>query len=307
MVRVIIPLLLLVIAAAGFSQAGVSLSTEIQSIEKSMEGQGIPDLQRHNALVRLAQLRQLSGDIEGAARNWLEAAAAVPGSVDDQALLNCAYCLAAMGEWDRASAALQPLLLRYIRARFLYISINAISTGDLTELISLTDNPEYSNLRAEIFFILWKISHTASSERWRQRLLNEYPQTPEGLLAAGRSSAIMVNPSPFWLFAGGLDSLALISSGSSTTTNAAQTSVSHNSVSVSQFTDIIRLQTGIFSRQTNAQAHMTNLIRSGFIPSIEQRIVNGNEMWVVTVSAGADANRTLSELRTAGFEAFSVR
>ena len=299
MIKVIIPLLLIITAGAGFSQTGVSLDTEILNIERAITRQGISVSERHDALVRLAQLRQLSGDIEGAARNWLEAAAAVPGSVDDEALLNCAYCLAAMGEWDRASAALQPLLLRYIRARFLYVSINAISTGDLTELASLADNPEYLNLRAEILFVLWKISHTASSQRWQQRLVNEYPQTPEGLLAAGRSSAIMVRPSAFWLFAGGLDSLPL--------TGSVPANVPTQSL-ISQKADApVRIQTGLFSRQANAQTQVTNLIRSGFIPVIEQRGVNGNEMWAVTVSAGSDANRTLSELRAAGFEAFTVR
>jgi len=293
MIRVIVSFLFILSAAAGFSQTGVSLDTEIQNIERAITRQDISAIERHDALIRLAQLRQLSGDIEGAARNWLEAAAAVPGSVDDEALLNCAYCLAAMGEWERASAALQPLLLRYVRARFLYISINAISSGDLTELASLADNPEYSSLRTEIFFILWKISHTASSERWRQRLVNEYPQTPEGMLAAGRFT---VMPSPFWLFAGGLDSLQLIG-GMPVVTQVFSQSISQGA----------KLQAGIFSRQANAQLLVTSLIQAGFFPLIEQRTVNGSEMWAVIVPAGTDANRVIAELRAAGFEAFAVK
>ena len=74
----------------------VSLEAEIQNIERTIAGQGLSPALRHESLVRLARLRQLSGDIEGAARNWLEAAAAIPGRIDDDALLACAYCLAAM-------------------------------------------------------------------------------------------------------------------------------------------------------------------------------------------------------------------
>ncbi|MDR0302447.1 MAG: hypothetical protein LBI04_09085, partial [Treponema sp.] len=80
-----------------FAQTGVSLEAEIQNMEKTASKQGIPPAQRHETLVRLARLKQLSGDIEGAAKNWFEAAGAIPGSVDDNALLSCAYCLAAMG------------------------------------------------------------------------------------------------------------------------------------------------------------------------------------------------------------------
>jgi len=277
------------------AQTGVSLAAEIQSIENEIAKQSISPEIRHAALVRLAGVRQLSGDIEGAARNWLEAAAAIPGSVDDNALLSCAYCLAAMGEWQRASAALQPLLSRYPRARFLDACVRAIETGDHSELGSLVDNPEYSNLKPEIIFVLWKITQGASKDRWRQRLVNEFPQTPEGRLAreesSGGSSSIVIMPSPFWLFAGGLDSLLQIEPQPSS----------------SQPSSAARLQTGLFGRHANAQAQEAALKQAGFTAIIESRTVNGNEMWAVTVTAGSDANRTIAQLRDAGFESFPVR
>jgi cell division septation protein DedD len=320
-----------------FAQTWNSLEVELKNIEASAKKQGISAAEKHDALVRLARLRRLSGDIEGAARNWLEAAAAVPGKVDDDALLSCAYCLAAMGEWDRAITALEPLLAKSPRARFLDTAVKAIKTGDTSVLAAIADNPEYSQMKAEILFVLWKASKGDAPERWRQRLVNEFPQTPEGRLAASQSSAVAVRPSAFWLFAGGYDSLAVLASEPKNGTTAVQTTavqtptaavaatqttpsfqVSASQANVSSqpsqvsapqaaVSSTARLQTGVFGRQANAQTQVTSLKQAGFSASIEQRTVNGNEMWAVTVPAGTDQARTIRELRQAGFESFPVK
>lgn len=308
-----------VFAQPAFAEGtGVSLAAEIQNMERTASRQGVSPEERHNALVRLARLRQLSGDIEGAAKNWLEAAAAIPGKVDDDALLACAYCLAAMGEWDRARTALEPLLSKSERARFLDISINAISTGNTSALAEIADNPEYSQVRGEIYYILWRTSTGPAAERWRQRLAAELPQSPEGRLAAGEASAaVAIKPSPFWLLIGGLDSLALVDGG--VTSRPAQAAVTQTNPPAAQIASVsqqpssqsaasqTRLQTGLFSRQANAQAQVTSLRQAGFSPSIEQRLSNGSEMWAVTVPSGADTNRTIADLKNAGFESFPLR
>ncbi|GBU27502.1 hypothetical protein R84B8_01034 [Treponema sp. R8-4-B8] len=286
-----------------FAQTGASLEIEIKTIEAAVSKQGISAVERHDALVNLARLRQLSGDIEGAAKNWFEAAGAIPGKVDDDALLSCAYCLAAMGEWDRAATALNPLLSKSLRARFLNTVINAIKTGDLSTLGSLADNPEYSGLKVEILFVLWKLTQGDLSEKWRQRLINEeFKQTPEGILAAGKPSAV-IKPSPFWLFAGGLDSLPVLASEKPSETTTAQATPS-SQTAVSQST---KLQTGVFSRETNAQAQAAKLRQAGFSPSIEKRVINSNEMWTVTVTVATDQVSAIRELREAGFESFPVK
>jgi len=306
-----------------FAQTGVSLEAEIQNIENTVNRQGISAVDRHDALVRLARLKQLSGDIEGAARNWLEAASAIPGRVDDEALLSCAYCLAAMGEWDRAATALEPLVTRHKRAQFLSMSIRAVRSGDVSALSALADNPDFAEMKTEIFFILWKVSRAGSGENWRRRLVSEFPQTPEGRLAAGESSTIIVRPSPFWLFANGLDSLpvtASVPSAQPTTQQpATQTAAQPAAPVVSQSpaqsplaqiqpaAQAARLQTGIYGREANAQAQMTNLRNAGFSPSIERRTINGNEMFAVTVPAGANQTQTMEALRTAGFDSFLIR
>jgi tetratricopeptide (TPR) repeat protein len=338
---IFLALLIILFCAFGqravFAQTGVSLEVEIKNIEAAVRKQGASAEEKHDALVRLARLRQLSGDIEGAARNWLEAAAAIPGKVDDDALLSCAYCLAAMGEWDRAITALEPLLAKSPRARFLDTAVKAIKTGDFATLAAIADNPEYSEMKSQIIFVLWKLSNAQAAEKWRQRLVAEFPQTPEGRLAANQSSSsVVVRPSAFWLFAGGYDSLAVLASekpieASAVQAAAAQTPTaeqttpsfqvsSQANVSQAQTSQIsapqtvtqsasssARLQTGVFGRQANAQTQVTNLRQAGFSPSIEQRTVNGNEMWAVTVPAGTDQGRTIKELRQAGFESFPVK
>jgi len=287
---------------AVFAQSGVSLETEIQNIERTAARQGISSEERHDALVRLAQLRQLSGDIEGAAKNWLEAAVALPGQVDDEALLACAYCLAAMGEWDRALTALEPLLPKLQRARFLDTSISAIRSGNLSALAALAGNPAYSQLKNETYFMLWKTSKGQAAEDWRRKLLAEFPQSPEARLAAGEAaSSIMTNP--FWLFIGRPDSVPLTGSETAVQVSAVQ----GTSVQTAASQTGGRLQTGLFSLQANAQTQAANLRQAGFSPSVEIRLVNSNEMWAVTVPAGTDATRSIAELRAAGFESFPLK
>jgi len=338
---------------AAQSSLGSSLEAEIQNIEKSINRQGITPAEKHDALVNLARLRQLSGDIEGAARNWLEAAAAIPGQVDDEALLSCAFCLAAMGEWDRAATALEPIVSKLPRARFLDLSIKAIKSGDTSHLAVIADHPNYYETKTEILFVLWKVSRGSSGEKWRQRLVTEFPQTPEGQLASGLSaSSISVRPSPFWLFAGGLDSLPLVETkpagnpAQNVPQSAAQLPARNapqpaalTSAPPSKSTPIIaiaqaipedqsaarkpaqsqpqvsqpsssssgKLQTGVFSRQENAQAQTEKLKGAGFSPTIERRIVNNSEMWVVTVPAGNNQTQTVNALRAAGFDSFPVK
>jgi tetratricopeptide (TPR) repeat protein len=289
--------------------AQVSLESEILNIARAVNKQGISAVERHDALVQLACLRQLSGDIEGAARNWLEAAAAIPGQVDDNALLACAYCLAAMGEWDRASKALEPLLSKIPRAHFLDTGIKAIQSGNVSSLVSLADSSANPQMKSATYFLLWKLSKGQAAEQWRQRLLTEFPQSPEGRTAAGEA---VVKTSPFWLFVGRMDSLALVENETATSTISSVPQPSSTLSPALQTVPAVqtntssgvKLQTGVFGKEDNANAQAAGLKNAGFSPSIEKR---ANEMWAVTVPSGADQNRTIRELKAAGFDSFPIR
>ncbi|MDR2952750.1 MAG: hypothetical protein LBU82_05870, partial [Treponema sp.] len=284
---------------AAFAQNGVPLSVEIQHVEKISAKQEASPAERHDAFVRLARLKQLSGDVEGAARNWLEAARAIPGKVDDDALLACAFCLAAMGEWERAEAALSPLLEKMPRAVFLARVIKACKTGDVSALAALADDPAFFPMKSEICFMLWKL--TDGAETWKRRLLSECPESAEARVALGDfGSHIIVKASPFWLF---INSFSRAETGAPSSALAASLMEKAEADSAKP----PRLQTGLFSQKANAQAQAEKLNKAGFSPSIEPRGMNGKEAWAVTVPAGPDINRGIRDLRAAGFESFPLR
>jgi cell division septation protein DedD len=66
------------------------------------------------------------------------------------------------------------------------------------------------------------------------------------------------------------------------------------------------LQTGLFSREENAQALAGRLREAGFGVTITRRTVNGTGYWAVGVPPGPDHNRMILLLKDAGFEAFPV-
>jgi len=306
-----------------FAQTGASLEAEIQNMERAVTRQGLSPSERHEALSRLARLRQLSGDIEGAARNWLETASAIPGRVDDEALLNCAFCLAAMGEWDRAATALEPLVSKMPRARFLDLSIRAIRTGDTTHLAAILEHPNYFDMKPEILFVLWKVSRSGTGERWRQRLAAEFAQTPEGRLASGQSSSsFSIRPSPFWLFASGLDSLPLIAGStgqpSSSQTTTVQTSTTpappasaqtprpaaQTSVNTAQATPVTQTQQTSQSSQTVRQpqtAAQPQTVTQPQSAAPQTSSASSPRLQTGAFAREANAQAMINNLRNAGF------
>jgi hypothetical protein len=164
-----------------------------------------------------------------------------------------------------------------------------LNTGNTTALSEIAYAPEYSQMRSEIYYLLWKLSNGSEAEKWRQRLVSEFPQSPEGRLTVSTASQVVLSQSPFWLFLGRLDSLPIVVSE---TIRPSST---------------IKLQTGLFNREANAQSLAEDLKKAGFNPSVEKRIVNSGEMWAVVISSGSDTNSTIRELREAGFDSFPLR
>jgi hypothetical protein len=164
--------------------------------------------------VRLAQLRQLSGNIAGAADSWLSAARADPN--DGFALVSGAYCLAAVGEWEKAASALLPLLAAgrpgpsTLEAHFLNAFFKIRNSSDASTLAALAGDSEFVSLRPMIYYTLWQmlarnpaISGAASAETWKSRLLAEFPQSPEARAAdiSKQKDALSISAvqSPLWM------------------------------------------------------------------------------------------------------------
>ncbi|MDR2053712.1 MAG: hypothetical protein LBP80_09880, partial [Treponema sp.] len=107
-------LCLLLFAGALYGQSGetrgLSLSAEMRNLEKLAGGTDLSPGRRRETLSSIARLRELSGDIEGAAQSWFDAAAADQAG-QDEPLLRSAVCYAAMGEWEKALALARTVFL----------------------------------------------------------------------------------------------------------------------------------------------------------------------------------------------------
>jgi hypothetical protein len=298
---------------------GISAGTELRNIESSLARPGISALERYNVLCRLARLRQLSGDIEGAAQSWLAAATSLASEVPegsgdaalsgDDALATGAFCLVSLGEWEQAAAVIGPLLgsgrqgPALLRARYLDACLSTWNTGDPSALVSLAARPEYGELKSAVYYTLWKTAPgDTGAETWKARLLAEFPLSPEGRIAASENGgAISARPGPLWLLFPGRGGFSLAAAPAGISATPTAPAGDGNAVPASA---VKILQTGLFRGEANARAQMGRLESAGFSPSLTRRAVNGGEFWAVTVPAGQNMNRTIMELKHAGFESF---
>ena len=332
---------------SGFAQeAGTPLASEIRAIESVVNAPepGNPPESgagaRHEALIRLARLRQLLGDMEAAAASWIDAAAAGQGSRRESALVSGAFCMAAMGEWERAAALIAPVLrenrqgpaLR--RARYLEACARAWTGGGASGLIALAQTPEYTDLHSSIYYPLWRLGglgpelpDAGSAAAWRARLLEEFPHSPEGRIATSESAgqpqanapAVGAKASLHWLLIPGFEAPvemprpiaqaappapAAPSAQAVPVAPPPQSSSPAQSASPAQTGRV--LQTGLFGVESNAVNQKEKLIKAGFSAAIICRTVNGTEYWAVTVPGGSNMNRTIEDLKKAGFDSFPL-
>ena len=306
------------------------LGAEIQSLEQKLSQTGISAAERRDALMRLARLRQLSGDIAGAAVNWLDAAEAGPGDIN--ALVSGAYCLAAIGEWETAASTLRPLLATswrepaMLQARYLDACLRTWMNADASGLTVLAADPEFATLHPMIYYTLWRSIvrnpgiGAGDAELWKSRLLAEFPKSPEARVAAsettGTAPVISAVQSPVWLLMPG-------TSGSSIPVKpsvvpampaapgkpaAPAASAVPTTAPAAGNSPAVVIQTGVFGKEANARALAEALRKAGFTATVSRKQVNGVEHWAVTVPPGQDSNKTLQDLKKAGFvDSFPVK
>jgi hypothetical protein len=291
-----------------------SLEAELQTLEERIRLSASPSAGLKD-INRLAGLRELSGDMEGAAASWELAAG---GGRDNQALLRGAACFMALGDWERADAAIKGVLLsgrageERLQAHFLRAQMEGLRSGgtDTSALVSLLEDPAYWDYRPRIYFSLWKFS---GQENWRGKLAGEFPQSPEGRLAAGTgvgAVAVTAEPSPMWLLfaAGPRDGWAAGQPAASSADQrpAAPRQPASSSAPNPPAPGEILLQAGLFSREANAQALLEKLRAAGF-PALAQRQKRaGGDYTAVYIRPGPDINRSIRDLKAAGFDSFPI-
>jgi hypothetical protein len=345
--------------------SGTGLAAEIRSIESALAAAPANSpssrqtaQQRQDTFARLARLQQLSGDIEAASKSWLYAAEIGQGGEKDASLVAGAFCLAAMGEWEKAQAAINGLLFEskpgetLKQAQYLEACAKAWLSSDVSGLVSIANNPVCGQIRSAAYYTLWKLaegrpetSGIGAAAEWKSRLLAEFPQSPEGRIAASEGSSpnaamVSVKPSPLWLllpasniapYTASTQVPALASSaltggpvtGNGVTDAARATTPAATSASATSTLapsppasapgpasppapSSRILQTGLFSDEANARKRAEQLKATGFTPSINRRYVNGKDHWSVTVPAGTNMNQTIQELKKAGFDSFPL-
>jgi tetratricopeptide (TPR) repeat protein len=299
-----------------FAQLGaqsVYLAPEIERLERLA---GNPT-QRQEALYQLARLYQLSGNREKAFETWNTAINAQSGMRDDNAWLEAIKLLISMGEYERAGAELRALISSardgsiLESALYLNAQIEVFGNGNPNALSALADNPGYVGVLSRIYYTLWKASDDAA---WKNRLLGSYPRSPEAEIARD-GNGVIAAITPQWLFFAPRDSLGQVAPAVAagqeaplaatlpTPTVAAAPTPPATSTPAD---NSVMLQTGLFSREDNAKALAQRLINAGFNSVITTRRVNGVEYWAVNVPAGQNVNRTIAELKSAGFDSFPV-
>ena len=315
--------------------------SEIITLEQRLANPGISASDRYEALVRLARLRQLSGNLSAAASNWLDAAAVNPG--DDSALVAGAYCLTAIGEWERAAQVIQPLIVSgrrgpaALQAYYLDAYIKTRYYENASPLAALAADPEFAYLRPMVYYTLWQIlamspniSGAGSADSWKARLIAEFPNSPEALIAGSGGASVSAVQSPLWmLFPGapGSGKAAPVRPSAPAaqptpprpTTPAAPVtpsptpSLPPSPSPVAPATPPANvpsagvLQTGVFGSENNARNQVEALRKAGFNATVSRKLVNGAERWAVIVPAGQNANRTMQDLKRAGFDSFPVK
>jgi tetratricopeptide (TPR) repeat protein len=284
------------------SSAHILLADEMRRLEETVKTSKRSSREQQEAFIRLAQILQLTGNFEGAAKAWKDAALADSQNQHDTALVEGAFCLVALGEMDQAEAQVKPLLQNphpgtRLKARYLHAQIQAFRSEELAPLRALLDDSDYEHYRPGIYYTLWKLS---AIELYKTRLLSTYPQSPEArIVTQGASTSGPVSPLPLalWLLFPGREQVTLAAPVQDVPGNSVRTTVNKEAKV---------LQTGLFSREANAQTMAAQLKAAGFEATVAPRVVKGKSYWAVTVLPGLDIHKTMVQLQEKGFESFPV-
>jgi hypothetical protein len=275
--------------------------------------------------------------VDAAARAWREAALADPDNRDDRSFLESSLCYLALGEFDAATDALRGVLAgesgaaAYRDAQYLSAQIEVFRSGSAASLYALLSQPEYAEYRPAIYYTFWRLFGDAA---YKTQILTEFPDSPEARIlqseepaalasalsgAGSTAGTVSARSGPLWFLYPGRGNIAIgnpvsvqapviprqyeLSPAPPTIAEpAAQAAPTPETVS----TGPRALQTGLFSREENAQAAVARLAAKGFAATISQKLVNGVSYWAVSVAPGEDSNQTIMRLKDAGFESFPV-
>jgi tetratricopeptide (TPR) repeat protein len=266
----------------------LSFSLELERLEKDA---AFP-AKKHDALVSLSRLYRLAGNREKAAQAARDAAYDGSALRDNTILLEACALYISLGEYEKAAPLLQSIHASapadspaQKEAALLEAQLAAFRSGDPSGLEKLAFDPGYVFARSGIYYALWQLF---GAQSWKDKLLAEYPQSPEARIVLG-SAFVNLAASPQWLLFPGRESIANLTS--------AQIAAAEGGA---------MLQTGLYRREANARVQVENLKTRGFESIIKRRKVSDGEYWAVMVPSGGDINKKITELKNSGFESFPL-
>jgi tetratricopeptide (TPR) repeat protein len=324
--------------AAVFGAGTSVLADAIQAELTKLTSAAIDERERRDSYIQLARMLSLSGDIEGAASAWENAAYADPKSRDDPALLESAACYVSMGEWEKADAIVKLLLLtvrgdKNISKRTIYLNgqIEAFHYGNTAALELIADDKEYTGFSPAIYYTLWQVSDL---EQYKAKLLNRFPNSPEAysIMSGGGALRVSALPSAGWLLFPGREKFNAgpakfvppvqppVKTDSRPTQDpaaprsnystppvqaAAGAELSQNSLTDGRHGSRV-LQAGLYRNRVNANLQLNRLKAAGFNAGISSRTVSGEAYWTVSISIPSDSTQkdTIQRLKEHGFDAF---
>jgi hypothetical protein len=186
-------------------------------------------------------------------------------------------------------------------ARYLDAQIRAFRSGDFSALASLAEDPGYGDYKGAIYYTQWRLS---GDPRYKTRLLDEYPESPEARIAGAEGGAVSAAPTALWFLFPGREDVVPLAPVAGADEPGPTAADQHPRETVGTARTV--LQAGLFSREENARALMERLKGAGFQPEIVRREVKGAGYWAVIVPAGTDMGAAIIRLKDAGFESFPI-
>lgn len=279
-----------------------TLSQELENYQKQVQDRGLSGTTKKAAWLALAKLQTLSGDYASAAGSYTEAAFSVSANRDDRALFQAALCYLYAGDFEHAQSHVKTLLLtsrdnRLVGAtQRLGLLIDAFKgeSSALQSLEQLVQDTKAIDQKTPLLYILYIFT---GNKEYADMLTKGYGASLETALLDGKS--VVFKYSPLWLF-GFFDSELQSVPDSAANHKKSEKENPEDKT----YTGSPPLQVGLFSKQGNAQHMLDRLQQKGFKAEVLTRVVSNTTYWVVIVPGGANYNKTIMQLKDAGFEAF---
>jgi len=286
------------------SQTMQSLTQELELYQKQVQDSTVRGIKKKEAWLSLAQLQALSGDYGSAAVSFTEAAFSVSGNRDDGALLKAALCYLYAGDFEHAQSHSKTLLLTsrdsqvIANTQLLGLLIDAFRGENLAveNLEQMIQDPTRSDQKPILLYVLYVLT---GKEEYADTLKNDYSTSLETAMLNGTS--VTFKYTPLWLFG-----LYDVKSHSIIAAPSIPRDSDQKLPEVSSQPEVILLQVGLFSQQSNAKQMIDSLQKKGFKAELGKRTVHNTQYWIVTVPGGTNYNNTIMKLKDSGFEAFPL-